>query len=141
VPPAGRFNLTGAMDTEVTATFGDVGYTYAAEGGNCVVYSADDVRHVHAGAVTVAWAPASPAQQSLRLVVSPDPHGEAAEATGASPLRVDVPDLDVATRLALYVTAASEPGAIVRQPMRLEWSLDYDGAASPADPSTHARCG
>lgn len=100
------------------------------EGDNCVRYDEGGVTAIEQGEVNVSWSSPSPAHDEMQIVVfSRGP--ERIQATGASPLRVEVPPTEVDGPLYISFQAPGEAGVVSRVEYAMQWKLSYAGEASP----------
>jgi hypothetical protein len=137
---AAPYQVSGQMKSEVIATFGDPAYTNAENGGNCVSYSGAEVEYVYNAAVELIWNATLAEHNRLRLVIDSYAHPQI-ELRGESPLRLEVHNITVGAKLHFYVTSVSEPGAILKQPLVINWTMSYGGIPSLTSPTRFARCG
>lgn len=133
----GRPGLTGNR-TEARTAGGWLNETFTivqsgfgpnqVEGSNCVHFDHQELDRVLSGWVEASWTTPSPTSQPMRL----EARGEGAPvaARGDSPLRLELADLRPHPQLDLVVYLRTDlaAGADVQVDMRLQWSIQYEGA-------------
>lgn len=120
--------LNGTL-TEVEATT----YGVSEDEPTCYVWAQTEIRRVISGFATAIWDSQFPANERLAVRlgenrVAPHPH----VVEGTSPLTINVASpFDVSEQGMVISVGTTSVGVTYKQPVRLEWSIQYEGAAAP----------
>jgi hypothetical protein len=124
-------HVAGSISTRIIkVNAAGSGYADSTNGGNCVLYTRDNIWAISNGTFDVSWNASNPNQQRLRAVVETS-SAESWNITGESPLHLEFHDLHVIRAFVMFVTTDLPVGTILDQPVKLDWTLTYQGLVDP----------